>query len=94
MSWLLFVRVQSDSKGYDLRSTTVGAKWMSTGHPAPSHARLEKKKEEKRQSQASISPSPVGLEGVRSPLPLRSAPNGCPLDIQRPLTHDQREKRK
>ena len=30
----------SDSNGFDLRSASVGAKRRSTGHPAPSHARL------------------------------------------------------
>ena len=92
----------SCSKGFGLRSAPVGAKRMSTGHPAPSHAlpvRVRRGSiyaplrsalnEDPPDLQRPLTHFRFGFEGVRVYALLRSVLNGCPLDIQHPLTHIQ-----
>ncbi len=70
----------SDSNGFGLHSVPVGAERMSAGHPAPSHARYIV-------LLFSCNEPTVRIRTGSIYAPLRSVLNGCPPDIQHPLTH-------
>ena len=77
----------SDSNGFGLRSASVGAERMSAGHPAPSHARYIVRKAGQIALLFSCNEPTVRIRTGSVYAPLRSVLNGCPPDIQHPLTH-------
>ena len=77
----------SDSNGFDLHSVPVGAKRRSTGPSAPSHARYIVRKAGQSVLLFSCNEPTVRIRTGSVSAPLRSVLNGCPPDIQHPLTH-------